>query len=148
SDGESCSGIRSWASGEWTVISLLKQLLLLPLAIDHRVEALRMLDRPDLRADHEIPGIDAQRAPPGVKRIVLAALAERRQALRDGQHQEITPPALPVTLPPGQLLPARSPCREAEDDGALAEEVDRPPRAAVHINQFEEFKRRPDLIAH
>src|SRR5579884_1939027 len=67
----------SLGSGERTVISLLEKLPLLPGAVDDRIEVLGMLDGPDLRADHEVVGVDVERAAPRRNGFAVAAVREQ-----------------------------------------------------------------------
>src|SRR5919197_2401602 len=47
-------GLFAAASGEWSVISFLQQLQLLPVALDDRIKVLGMCEGPDLGLDHEV----------------------------------------------------------------------------------------------
>src|SRR6266849_8078231 len=60
-------------SGERFVVALLHELELLPFAVDRGIEVLRMLRSPDLRADEEIVGIEAEGFAPGGERAVRVA---------------------------------------------------------------------------
>src|SRR5919198_3860273 len=71
------------ASGERLVIPLLHELELLPLAVDRRVEALRVFRDPDLRTDEEVVGIERERLPPRRERAVEIARVVQPDAARE-----------------------------------------------------------------
>src|SRR5881397_3026593 len=76
---------RTCTSGERFVIALLHELELLPFAVDRRIEVLRMLRSPDLRADEEVVGIEAEGFAPDRDRVTGCA---RRVAI-DASRKEL-----------------------------------------------------------
>src|SRR6266516_3499249 len=235
----------SASSGERLVIAPLQKLELLPLPVDRRVEALRVLCDPDLRSDHEVVRIEVESCAPELDRVVGAAGgvaadpareelerfrghprfvigrlgrlageeppevpghtrigdvevietavadervrvheeaarhdpepergAERAGAVDEHRERDLSllddlPHALlalgvlchseqleaprtlvPRPLPHGQLLPARSPRSEAEDDRGPADEVGPRPHATPEIRQREIRKSVQEVCAH
>src|ERR1039458_847005 len=64
--------------------------------------------------------------------------------LGDAVQQEIGSPLSPLTLPHGQLLLARSPCRKAEEEHRLAKEISSLPSSTFEVGQHEGGKRCAD----